>query len=218
MSIAYSISAYTEEGSSPGGVKQHGAMEYTIPPCDLNAVRMYRLNRVRTELAKRDLSGIILYDQLNTRYACDATNMQIWCSHNEARYLYVPTEGPVVLFDFGSKDILCEGLPTIDEIRAPISFFYMVAGVEYANRAQEWAADIDSIMVTHNRGNKRIAIDRMSPLGVQELERLGYQIFDGFDVMETAREIKSDGEIQLMKKSVEVCEHAIGMMREALVP
>ena len=193
-------------------------MEYTTPPCDLNAVRMYRLNRVRAELEKRDLSGIILYDQLNTRYACDATNMQIWCSHNEARYLYVPTEGPVVLFDFGGKDILCEGLPTVDEIRPPINFFYMVAGVEYANRAHEWAADIDGIMGTHNRWNKRIAIDRMSPLGVQELERLGYQILDGFEVMESAREIKSDGEIQLMRKSVEVCEQAIGMMREALVP
>ena len=130
-------------------------MEYTTPPCDLNAVRMYRLSRVRAELQQRDLCGIILYDQLNTRYACDATNMQIWCSHNEARYLYVPTEGPVVLFEFGGKDILCDGLPTIDEIRVPINFFYMVAGVESANRAREWAEDIDSIANAHNRRNKR---------------------------------------------------------------
>ena len=193
-------------------------MEYTTPPCDLNAVRMYRLSRVRAQLQQRDLCGIILYDQLNTRYACDATNMQIWCSHNEARYLYVPTEGPVVLFEFGGKDILCDGLPTIDEIRAPINFFYMVAGVESANRAREWATDIDGIANAHNGRNKRIAIDRLSPIGVQELERLGYEIFDGFEIMEKAREIKSDGEIQLMKASVEVCEQAIGMMREAMVP
>ena len=218
MSIAYSIKAHSGQGSPPGGVRQHGAMEYTTPPCDLDKVRLYRLNRVRAELQRRDLSGIILYDQLNIRYACDATNMQVWCSHNEARYLYVPAEGPVVLFDYGGKDLLCQGLPTIDEVRAPISFFYMVAGVEQASRARQWAADIDDLMSAHNGGNKRIAIDRIAPLGVQILEQLDYQIFDGFDVMETAREIKSDREIQLMKKSVEVCEQAVGMMREALVP
>ena len=71
-------------------VRQHGAMEYTTPPCDLDEVRNYRLSRIQEELVRQDLAGIILYDQLNTRYATDATNMQIWCSHNEARYVYVP--------------------------------------------------------------------------------------------------------------------------------
>ena len=50
------------------------------------------------------------------------------------------------------------------------------------------------------------------------MQQLGYEIFDGFDVMEVAREIKSSGEIQLMRKSIEVCEDAVQMMREALVP
>lgn len=207
MTIAYSVAA-----------RQHGAMEYTTPPCDLDAVRLYRLNRVRAELNKRDLCGIILYDQLNTRYACDATNMQIWCSHNAARYLYVPTEGPVILFDNAGKDLLCHGLPTIAELRPPINFFYMLAGVEYAARVHAWAVQMHDVISAHNGGNRRIAIDRVAPIAVQQLERLGYQIFDGFEVMETAREIKSAGEIQLMKKSVEVCEQAVQMMRDALTP
>ena len=45
--------------------RQHGAMEYSSPPCDLDEVRRYRLGRVRGALAERDLEGIILYDQLN---------------------------------------------------------------------------------------------------------------------------------------------------------
>ena len=61
-------------------VRQHGAMEHTTPPCDLDEVRNYRLSRIQDELVRQDLAGIILYDQLNTRYATDATNMQIWCS------------------------------------------------------------------------------------------------------------------------------------------
>jgi len=41
-------------------VRQHGAMEYTTPPCDLDDVRAYRLKRVQEELVRNDLAGIIL--------------------------------------------------------------------------------------------------------------------------------------------------------------
>ena len=208
MSITYAVQAEV----------QHGAMDYTTPPCDLNEVRMYRLGRVQQELIKRDIAGIILFDQLNTRYATDATNMQIWCSHNEARYVYVPAEGAPTLFDYGGKDILCKGLPTVGDVRPAKSFFYMVAGIEYLNRARAWADDIDSVIRQHCPDNKRIAIDRIAPQGVIEMQRLGYEIHDGFDVMEVAREIKSAGEILLMRKSIEVCEDAVQMMREALIP
>ena len=105
--------------------RQHGAMEHSTPPTDLDAVRLYRLGRVRAALAERDLAGIILYDPVNVRYAVDSSNMEIWCAHNEARYLYVPTEGPVRLFEFGScGDLLSAGLPTIDEVRPAVFFLY----------------------------------------------------------------------------------------------
>ena len=198
--------------------RQHGAMDHTSPPCDLDAVRLYRLGRVREALRERDLAAIILYDQLNTRYATDATNMQVWCSHNEVRYVYVPVEGPVVLFDFGGKTQLSEGLPTIDEVRAPEAFLYFSAGADMAKRARRWAAELDDLICASAGGNKRIAIDRIAPLGTQELERLGYQIFDGMELMECARAVKSAGELILMRAAVEVCEQAVQGMREALRP
>jgi Xaa-Pro aminopeptidase len=198
--------------------RQHGAMDYTTPPCDLDDVRLYRLGRVRRALAERDLAGIILYDQLNTRYATDATNMQIWCLHNEARYVYVPAEGPVVLFDYGGKTHLCDGLPTIDETRPPVSFLYFLAGGEHLERARQWAKQMDGVIQENAGGHRRIAIDRMAPAGVQELERLGYEIHDGFELMENARRIKSPGEIVLMRESIRVCEQAIQSMRERLEP
>jgi hypothetical protein len=77
--------------------RQHGAMEYTEAPTDLNAVRRYRLGRLRDEMRKRDVAGLLLFDQINARYATDATNMQVWCSHYETRCVFVTLEGPVVL-------------------------------------------------------------------------------------------------------------------------
>lgn len=198
--------------------RQHGAMDFSTPPCDLDEVRTYRLGRVRRALLERDLAGIILYDQLNTRYATDATNMQVWCMHNEARYVYVPAEGPVILFDYGGKTHLCEGLPTIDEARPPVSFLYFLAGGNLTDRAREWARDMDGVIQEHAGGHKRIAIDRVAPAGVQALERLGYEIVDGFEVMENARRIKSQGEIALMRESIRVCERAVETMHMNLEP
>ena len=199
-------------------VRQHGAMDYTTPPCDLDEVRRYRLGRVREALKERDLAAIILYDQLNTRYAIDATNMQIWCGHNENRYVFVPAEGPVVLFDYGGKTHLCEGIPTIDEVRPPITFYYFVSGSEYERRARLWSTEMDDLIRANSAGNKHIAIDKVSPIGIQEMQRLGYEIHDGFEVMEHAREIKSAGEIALMRASIKVCQDAVQAMRAALRP
>ena len=199
--------------------RQHGAMEYSTPPCDLDAVRRYRLARVREALAARDLAGILLYDPVNVRYATDAPNMQVWCTHNEARYLYVPAEGPVTLFEFGGgSDLLTAGLPTIDEVRGATFVLYFIAGGRQADNARAWAVELDSVICERGGGNRRIAIDRVGPMGVIEMQRLGYEIHDGFEVMENARTIKSAGEIALMRHSIAVCEQAMQGMRDALRP
>ena len=84
-------------GVSTGNVvaRQHGAMEFSESPVDLHVVRSYRLERIREQLRRHDYAGILLFDQVNCRYACDATNMQIWCSHYEARCVFVATDGPI---------------------------------------------------------------------------------------------------------------------------
>ena len=206
-------------GSTANEPRQHGAMEHSIPPCDLYEMRHYRLGRVREALAARDLAGIILYDPLNIRYATDAPNMQVWCAHNEARYLYVPAEGPVRLFEFGGgSDLLTAGLPTIDEVRGATYVLYFIAGGRQADNGRAWAAELDSVIREHAGGNRRIAIDRFGPVGMLEMQRLGYEIVDGFEVMENARSIKSASEIALMRHSIAVCEQAMQGMRDALVP
>ncbi|GMQ76400.1 MAG: Xaa-Pro peptidase family protein [Gammaproteobacteria bacterium] len=198
--------------------RQHGAMEYSQAPTDLDAVRMYRLDRVRAELEKHDYAAIVLYDQLNTRYATDATNMQIWCSHNENRYVYVPAEGPVIVFEYAGLEHLSEGLPGVDEVRSATCWYYFAAGARCQEMVTAWAAEIADLVSQHGGGNKRVAIDRCGPLGVQELARHGISIHDGFEVMEVAREIKSPGEIVLMRHAIDVCEQGLEAMREALRP
>jgi Xaa-Pro aminopeptidase len=210
------MTAVVQEGRV--AARQHGAMEHSQAPTDLDAVRMYRLGRVREELKKRDYAAIILYDQLNTRYATDATDMQIWCSHNENRFVYLPTEGPVIVFEYSGFEHLSEDLPGVDEVRPVITWYYFGAGPRIHEKVGNWADEIVDLVSQHGGGNKRVAIDRCGPLGVLELTRRGISIHDGFEVMENAREIKSPGEIILMRHAIDVCEQGLEAMRQALRP
>ena len=202
-------------GNAP---RQHGAMEFSQAPVDLDKVRLYRLGRIRRELEARDYAGILLFDQINTRYATDATNMQIWSSHYETRCVFVPTQGPVVVFDYADHPHLVAGLPTVDEYRVMPSFYYFTAGGNAGDRAKLFGDQIADLMTQHGGGNKRLAIDGLYPLGCDAIRGHGIEIIDVQAVTEHARAIKSAEEIVLMKASIEVCEAGMEAMRKALEP
>lgn len=185
---------------------------------DRAALRAYRLGRLRAELVKRDYAGALLYDPINVRYACDSRNMAVWCLHNAVRYVFVPTEGPVVLFDFHNCEHLCAGNEVIAEVRPATGWFYFAAGQRSAEMAGRWAAEIAELVARHGGGNRRLAVDKCDPLGAAALQGLGVEIFDGQEVLELARRIKGPEEIACLEASVAVCEEAMGAMRRALTP
>ena len=49
--------------------RQHGAMEFSEAPIDLDKLRRYRLQRLRGKMKKFGVSGLLLFNQINTRYA-----------------------------------------------------------------------------------------------------------------------------------------------------
>ena len=198
--------------------RQHGAMEYSTPPVDLDQVRLYRLGRIREELKKRDYAAALFFNQINTRYACDATNMQVWCSHYETRCLFVAADGPTVLFDYANHPHLAEGLPTVDEYRRMTGFYYFTAGSRAEERALIFGDQIADLMAKHGGGNKRLAVDHLSHLGVDAIRAHGIEVVNGEEVAEEARAIKSPEELALMQASIVVCETAMADMRAALEP
>ncbi|MDA0261877.1 MAG: Xaa-Pro peptidase family protein, partial [Proteobacteria bacterium] len=66
--------------------------------------------------------------------------------------------------------------------------------------------------------DKRLAVDRIDPLGAEALTRHGVKMVDASRMMERARVIKSSDEIFCMKVAVAACEAGMGAMREALAP
>ncbi|MET1412588.1 Xaa-Pro peptidase family protein [Roseibium sp. HPY-6] len=185
---------------------------------DLDVVRKYRLDRIRQQLEKFDLSAAILCDPLNVRYATDATNMQIWSAHNAVRYTFVALEGPVVAFDFHNCEHLSAHNSQVDEMRHGIPWFYFESGPRSQELALKWADELADLVKTYGGGNHRIALDKARREGVAALETHGLLFHDGEEVMELARAIKCPDEIKAMRRSIASCEAAMQEMEDALVP
>jgi Xaa-Pro aminopeptidase len=185
---------------------------------DLPAMRKYRLERIRTELKRRDFAGALLYDPVNIRYATDSTNMQLWVAHNPTRHCFVAAEGPLVLFDYFSCEHLSDHSGVVDEVHPAVSWIYLYGGELSGKRVQRWAAGIADLVREHGGGNKRIAVDHLDHEGVAALARLGVSVGNGEAVMEEARLIKSPVEILCMRRAIVACEAAMAEMEAALKP
>jgi Xaa-Pro aminopeptidase len=185
---------------------------------DDRRMRRERLARLRAELARLDYAGALLADPMNIRYATGARNMAVWSLHAPGRYVFVATDGPVVLFEFGSCFHLHPDLEGVDEMRASIPWFYFMAGPRVREKTAAWAADVIDLMQQHGRSNRRLAVDRCEPWGAQLLVEAGIGLFDAQEPLERARMIKTADELACMQLSMDVCDVAVDRMRRALRP
>lgn len=185
---------------------------------DMDAVRAYRLRRVQAALRERDIAAAVLFDPLNIRYAADSTNMQLWVSHNAARYCFVAADGPLIVFDYHDCEHLSAHNPLINEVRPATSWFYFSSGDRLATRAKRWAAEMDDLLRQHGGGNRRLAADKLNPEGANALAALGVEVVCGEELMEHARMIKCDDELRAMRCAIHACDSAIDAMRAAAAP
>ncbi len=185
---------------------------------DMNTARRYRLTRIRAELKKRNLAGIVVYDPLNVRYATDSTDMQLWCTHNAVRYAFVGAQGPVILWDFHNCEHLSFHLELIDEIRHGTAWYYYRAGEHVRTRAARWAAEIAEVLKRCGGDRTRLAVDQINSAGVEALAAEGISVFDGQAVMEHARSVKCADELKAMRRAIAACEASMRVMEDALTP
>jgi Xaa-Pro aminopeptidase len=169
----------------------------------------YRLQRVRDQLTQAGCDAILLYDPVNIRYATDTSNMQVWTMHNAARYALVFAQGPVLLWEFHNCAHLHDGNRQVDEIRDAINWSHFGAGSRASERARTWADELGAELRRQCESRPTLAVDTAAHHGVQLLQDAGIAIREGESLMESARVIKSDSELELMRWTMCVCEVAL---------
>ena len=113
-------------------------MPLTGLPVDSRSLELGRLACLRQALAATDHAGAVFFDPTNVRYATGTSNMQVYGLHSACRYVFVPTDGPVILFEFAGCEHIVAGHPAVSEIRPVIPFYYFVAGPRVAEKASQW--------------------------------------------------------------------------------
>lgn len=197
-----------------------GAMHDPITPSaiDMPRMRVYRRGRIVQGLVQRGLAGIVLFNPVNIRYACDARNMQVYGLHNPCRYAFVAADGHTTLFEFRNCEHLSAHLDTIDDIRPARAWYHMAAGANAGVVQRQWAQEIADLARTHGGGSRAIAFDRLDPAGAGALQDLGHVPLDGLELMDFARLIKSDDEIRCMEDAIRTCEEGLRRMQAAHRP
>ncbi|MFW6274711.1 MAG: M24 family metallopeptidase [Spirochaetota bacterium] len=186
---------------------------------DLKAVRLYRLGRVRAEMARRDIAALILSDPVNIRYASGTRNMQVFCARNTpSRYLLL-TADKTVLYEFTGCLHLADGYETVDEVRPAATASFVAAGPDIAAREKAWARTmLDAIRTLVGEKQLTVGLERMNAGVALEMAELGVRVIDAQEPVEIARSIKSDEELKCIMASLQATETAVGVLRENIRP
>lgn len=185
---------------------------------DLSAVRRYRQDRVRAEMAKRDIAAVILTDPVNIRYATGTRNMQVFSQRNApARYLLL-TNNRSILFEFTGCHHLADGYETVDEVRSAVTASFVAAGSLIPQREQDWARDIAATIDDLVGKGGTVGLERLNAGVSIGLMKAGLNIVDAQEPVEMARAIKSADEIKCIEASLRATEKAVGLLRDAIRP
>ena len=192
--------------------------DFSLPAdVDRRAARE-RLARLRATLAAHDVGAAVFFDAINIRYACGVRNMQLNTTRNPGRYVFVPVDGPVVLFEYRNCDHLVEGYDTVDEIRGARGLHPFYGGDHYRRHLADFVDDMRVLMAGCGLQGQRLGIERSPIEAVPALMAASFDIVDASPIVDRAKSIKTPIELDLIRASVLGTEAAVAFMEERLVP
>lgn len=210
------IADRAEIGPTPLAFAEWAAAGLMLP--NLDAMRRYRWQRLVEGITARGYGGLLLFDPLNIRYATDSTNMQLWNAHNPFRCVFIGADGYMVLWDYKNSAMLSAHNPLVREVRSGADFFYFDRGDKVDVAAAAFAGQIRDLVAEHGGGTLRLAVDKPMLHCWRALEAAGFTLFEGEELTEKARAIKSADEIRAMRCAVLSCEAAVAEMEAACEP
>jgi Xaa-Pro aminopeptidase len=189
-----------------------------VDPALARGVVEYTLDRLRASLRGHDIAAALLVDPVNVRYATGTAIMPVWTLHSIDRDVLVPAEGEPVLWETPSapRDFVspCPGIET------RLATYYAVfgSGELAVGKAAAFAADVVAVLRERGIAGERIGVDRLDAYGFLALQEAGVHVVPAQLAVERARAVKGPEEIELIRRSVQVCDTAVTALRDALQP
>lgn len=180
-------------------------------------LRAGRLARLRRWMNEAEYGAVVLFDPYNQRYATGSRNMFGYFLRNSTRYIFVPADGPIVLFDYPQSYHVSLCLETIAEARPSKLVWSSVSGRD-AETAAPFAAEIADLMKQHGGGSRRIGLDRCAHLHALALEKEGLDVSDCQGEILSVRAVKTPEEVACLVASMAGAEAAVAAVRQSIRP
>jgi Xaa-Pro dipeptidase len=193
----------------------------TWPEVDAALVRGavdYALGRTRAALRRHDIAAALLFDPVNIRYATGTSIMPVWTLHAIDRYLLVPAEGEPILWECAVAPADCSSPYPHLESRTATSWSVFGSGEHAGRRAGLFATEVAGVLQEWGIRNERIGVDRLDAYGFLALQTAGVHLVPAQLPMEQARSVKGADELELIRRSLRVCDAAVTSLHEALRP
>jgi len=181
-----------------------------IPEIDFDRLHTYRMERIKSELREAEASMCVLVNPVSLRYAVDYPTYPLFQSHIPSTYLFVPVDGPVVIYG------VLGHISPVDDARPARAISYFEGGDQLSDAASLLADDLVDYLREIGTDNFRVAVEYVNPTLTQALMKRGLDVIDAVSIAEQARVIKSEEEIACMCWAIAVSEHGISKMKEAL--
>ncbi|WP_165856306.1 M24 family metallopeptidase [Marinobacter sp. JSM 1782161] len=184
---------------------------------DPKQLRAGRLARLRTMMREQGYAAVILFDPYNQRYATGSRNMFGYFLRNSTRYIYVPLEGPVILFEYPGSAHVSMGLETIDESRTS-QVVWSAVNQRDGLSSDPFGVEIAELVAEHGRGNRKVGLDRCALNLARSLEAQDLEVFDCMQDILHCRRIKTPEEIACLAQSMAGSEAAVARVEAAIRP
>ncbi|MDR9424353.1 MAG: Xaa-Pro peptidase family protein [Marinobacter sp.] len=184
---------------------------------DPKQLRAGRLARLRNMMREEGYAAVILFDPYNQRYATGSRNMFGYFLRNSTRYIYVPLEGPVILFEYPGSAHVSTWLETIDESRTS-QVVWSAVNQRDGLSSDPFGVEIAELVREHGGGNRKVGLDRCSLNLARSLEAQDLDVFDCMQDILHTRRIKTPEEIACLAQSMAGSEAAVARVEEAIRP
>ena len=174
---------------------------------DFGRLRRERFERAQEALRASDLGALLLFDPNNIRYVT-STHIGEWARDKNARYVFLPREGPPTLWDFGSAAKNHQlYAPWFPEESWQAGVTRMRGAMPHETGIPKALGErIARMMREHGVEGERLGIDITDMVTLEALHTEGIATTDAQRVMLQARKIKSAEEIALLDHAAAIVD------------
>jgi len=188
---------------------------------DFDALRAYKLERVRDQLEEKDLGALLCLDMDNIRYLT-STNLAEWARDKFVRWCVLPRGGEPVLFELGSaakvKRELCPWLkPENIRVATP---WARGANLKPVNdlTSSNAARNIKAVLEESGVSDMPIGVDTVDLYLLEAMRGQGLEVVNGWDAMWDARVIKSPEELRIIEMSAALVDGVYAQLMDFIKP